>query len=86
MTGVQTCALPILYLEKSILDELLKNSLYYVWIFTITLFILLTMRSMNYMITIFFAKDNIDVCIIDEEPKNLYSEDERKKVKEKYRR
>lgn len=76
----------LMYLEDSIAKMSIKNGLYYAWIFTIALFILLTMRSMSYMITIFFAKDDVDIFRVEKSPKRLYSETEREEVKEKYKR
>ncbi|OLS03302.1 hypothetical protein [Tissierella creatinophila] len=75
-----------MYLRDSILKLNIKNFIYYIWMFSIILFIFLTMRSMSYMITIFFAKDEMNGIKIEKTPNNIYTKEEISRVKEKHRK
>lgn len=85
--GIINAGLTILmYLRDSIVNVFINNLLYYSWIFSIVLFLLLTMRSMNYMITLFFSKDDFSFENPETVHENIYTEEEHKNIKDKYKK
>ncbi|HDK7140064.1 TPA: hypothetical protein PTV74_003944 [Clostridium botulinum] len=73
----------LMYLKDSIVNIFMKYALYYAWMFSIILFLFLTMRSMSYMITLFFSKDGNgkDNEGAKQDNKNIYSDEEVEKTK-----
>jgi Na+-driven multidrug efflux pump len=74
----------VMFLHESFVNQFARLFIFYSWFITIMLFILLTMRSMSYMITIFFDKDDISTCIDDVSDNYAYSEEKREKAINKF--
>ena len=74
----------LMYLKDSIVNTFMKYILYYAWMFSIILFLFLTMRSMSYMITLFFSKDGNEKDNKDQKQDtvNIYSNEEREETKD----
>lgn len=84
--GIINVGLTILmYLRNSILNIYMNNLLYYGWLFSIILFLLLTMRSMSYMITLFFSKDELDFQNKESTANKTYTDEEHEAIKKKYK-
>lgn len=84
--GIANAGLTILmYLRESLINDFIKIFAYYTWLFSIILFLFLTMRSMSYMIILFFSKDEIICQNEDSTFDYVYTDEEHNSIKEKFK-
>ena len=76
------CSLSM-YLRESF-SEKVCETIYNIWLFLIFLFLLLTYRSMHYMILIIFTPDKIEADV-KQEPRLKVSKEESDKLHEEYK-
>lgn len=84
ITGILNAGITVfLYLENSFKSDYFVSIMEIIWVMSLILFLMLTLRSMEYMITLFFSKDE-SILFKNEEEIKINKEYEIDETKEHY--